>query len=101
MARCYSIIYPCSDGVGRTGTFITIHAQMERMKSEAVVDMFQYIKAIRIQRAGMVSNKVINAACFSLYDVHYIFISQQDQYEFCHQVLADFLDAFDTYANFK
>ncbi len=28
------------------------------MKSEAVVDMFQYIKAIRIQRAGMVSNKV-------------------------------------------
>ncbi len=49
----------------------------------------------------MVSNKVINAACFSLYDVHYIFISQQDQYEFCHQVLADFLDAFDTYANFK
>ncbi len=58
MARCYSIIYPCSDGVGRTGTFITIHAQMERIKSEAVVDMFQYIKAIRIQRADMVSNKV-------------------------------------------
>ncbi len=47
-----------NDGVGRTGTFITIHAQMERMKSEAVVDMFQYIKTIRIQRAGMVSNKV-------------------------------------------
>ncbi len=31
---------------------------MERMKSEAVVDMFQYIKVIRIQRADMVSNKV-------------------------------------------
>ena len=25
----------------------------------------------------------------------------QDQYEFCHHVLADFLDGFDTYANFK
>ena len=25
----------------------------------------------------------------------------QDQYEFGHQVLADFLDGFDTYANFK
>ena len=25
----------------------------------------------------------------------------QEQYEFCHQVLADFLDEFDTYANFK
>ncbi len=57
LARCY--LFPRSDGVGRTGAFITIHAQMERMKSEAVVDLFQYIKAIRIQRAGMVSNKVI------------------------------------------
>ncbi len=47
-----------SDGVGRTGAFITIHAQMERMKSEAVVDLFQYVKAIRIQRSDMVSNKV-------------------------------------------
>ena len=53
-----NIFFPCSDGVGRTGAFITIHAQMERMKSEAVVDMFQYIKAIRIQKADMVSNKV-------------------------------------------
>ncbi len=52
-------LFPCSDGVGRTGAFITIHAQMERMKSEAVVDMFQYIKAIRVQRADMVSNKVL------------------------------------------
>ena len=25
----------------------------------------------------------------------------QEQYEFCHHVLADFLDGFDTYANFK
>ena len=29
-----------SDGVGRTGAFITFYAQME---SEAVVDMFQYV----------------------------------------------------------
>ncbi len=38
-----------SDGVGRTDAFITIHAQMDRMKSEAVhvIDMFHNIKAIR------------------------------------------------------
>ena len=48
----------CSDGVGRTGAFITMHAQMERMKAEAVINIFQFIKAIRIQRAGLVSNKV-------------------------------------------
>ena len=48
----------CSDGVGRTGAFISTHAEMERMKAETVVDLFQFIKGIRTQRAGMVSNKV-------------------------------------------
>ena len=33
-------------------------AQMERMKSEAVVDVFQFIKSILFQRAGLVANKV-------------------------------------------
>ncbi len=31
----------------------------------------------------------------------FILFILQDQYQFCHQVLADFLDEFDTYANFK
>ena len=35
-----------------------MHAQMERMKSEAVVDVFQFIKSVRFQRAGLVANKV-------------------------------------------
>ncbi len=48
----------CSDGVGRSGTFITIHAQMERMKSEGVIDVFQFIKSVRFQRAGLVTNEV-------------------------------------------
>ncbi len=48
----------CSDGVGRTGAFIATHAEMERMKAETVVDLFQFIKASRFQRAGLVSNKV-------------------------------------------
>ena len=54
----------CSDGVGRTGAFIATHAEMERMKAETVVDLFQFIKASRLQRAGLVSNKVqINLYC--------------------------------------
>ena len=52
------IVHLCSDGVGRTGAFISAHAEMERMKAETVVDLFQFIKGMRIQRAGMVSNKV-------------------------------------------
>ncbi len=53
----------------------------------------------------MVSNKVIMqydvslAAC--VHCLMLILIILQDQYQFCHQVLADFLDEFDTYANFK
>ena len=50
----------CSDGVGRTGAFIATHAEMERMKAETVVDLFQFIKAVRVQRAGLVSSKVCN-----------------------------------------
>ena len=47
-----------SDGVGRTGAFISTHAEMERMKAESVVDLFQFVKGIRVQRPGMVANKV-------------------------------------------
>ena len=47
-----------SDGVGRTGTFICIHAQLERLKTEGVFDFFQFIKSARMQRAGLVSDSV-------------------------------------------
>ena len=87
----------CSDGVGRTGTFISTHAEMERMKAETVVDLFQFIKSIRTQRAGMVSNKV----AIKSYSSIRLTLHLQDQYEFCHHVLTDFLNEFDTYANFK
>ena len=30
-----------------------------------------------------------------------IFFFMQAQYKFCHEALADFLDGFETYANFK
>ncbi len=44
--------------MGRSGTFICIHAQQDRMKTEAVIDIFHYIKSIRIQRAGLVADLV-------------------------------------------
>ena len=56
----------CSDGVGRTGAFISTHAEMERMKAETVVDLFQFIKGIRTQRAGMVSNKVAKVTAYCI-----------------------------------
>ena len=53
-----TVLYSCSDGVGRTGTFICLHSQLERLKTEGVVDFFQAVKAARIQRAGMVLDSV-------------------------------------------
>ena len=47
-----------SDGVGRTGTFICIHSQLERLKTEGVVDIFQSIKSARVHRAGLVQSVV-------------------------------------------
>jgi protein tyrosine phosphatase len=48
----------CSDGVGRTGSFICIHSQLERLKTEGVVDFFQGAKSARIQRAGLIPDDV-------------------------------------------
>ena len=53
-----SYITSYSDGVGRTGTFLTIHSQVERLKTEGVVDFLQAIKSARLHRAGLVPNTV-------------------------------------------
>ena len=45
--------------MGRTGTFICIHAMLERMNSEGVVDFFQFIKASRINRPDIVREQVL------------------------------------------
>ena len=47
-----------SNGIGRTGVFITLHAQLERLKIEGVIDVFQFIKFAREQREGLVSTPV-------------------------------------------
>jgi len=47
-----------SDGVGRTGAFTTIYAQIERIKAEQMADIFQFIKGSRFQRAEIIYNEV-------------------------------------------
>ena len=54
-------VLPLSDGVGRTGTFICLHSQLERLKTEGVVDFLQAVKASRIQRPGLVPDAVCSA----------------------------------------
>ena len=47
-----------SDGVGRTGAFITIYSQLERAKVEGVADIFQFVKQSRMDRVGLVATAV-------------------------------------------
>ena len=54
-----------SDAVGRTGTFICLHAQLERLKTEGVVDFFQYIKSARVHRAWLVTEVVSTESSFT------------------------------------
>ncbi len=52
------IVVHCSGGIGRTGTFIAIDILLERLKTEGVVDVFQTVRALRLQRIGMVRTVV-------------------------------------------
>ena len=53
-----SSFHSYSDGMSRTGTFLIIHSQIERLKTEGVVDILQAVKSARLQRAGLVLNAV-------------------------------------------
>jgi len=48
----------CSAGVGRTGVFCAVFSLIERMKAEALVDVFMTVKLLREQRPAMVQTKV-------------------------------------------
>uniref|UniRef100_A0A672SFP8 Receptor-type tyrosine-protein phosphatase epsilon n=1 Tax=Sinocyclocheilus grahami TaxID=75366 RepID=A0A672SFP8_SINGR len=74
------IVVHCSAGAGRTGTFIALSNILERVKAEGLLDVFQTVKSLRMQRPHMV---------------------QTEQYDFCYRVVQDFVDIFSDYANFK
>ena len=50
--------------MGRTGVFITAMSEIERVKVEGEIDLFQTVKAIRVQRPNMVSTVVSYKAFF-------------------------------------
>ena len=47
-----------SAGVGRTGCFVALTVVLERMRCEGVLDIFQTVKMLRIQRPAMVQTLV-------------------------------------------
>uniref|UniRef100_A0A7N8X8F7 protein-tyrosine-phosphatase n=1 Tax=Mastacembelus armatus TaxID=205130 RepID=A0A7N8X8F7_9TELE len=77
----HPIVVHCSAGAGRTGTFIALSNILERVKAEGLLDVFQTVKSLRMQRPHMVQTV--------------------EQYDFCYRVVQDFVDTFSDYANFK
>ena len=71
------------------------------VKTEGVVDIFQAIKSARMQRPGLVSDSVSHNATLSGCYISMWCFSPQAQYAFCHEVVASYVDTFETYANFK
>ena len=51
-----SLLY--SSGVGRTGVFIALCIVLERYTVEGMIDLFQTVKTLRIQRSAMVQTRV-------------------------------------------
>ena len=75
------VIVACNDGLGRSCTFIAIWSLIEQLKTEGQIDVLNTVKSIRTQRPGA--------------------IPELEQYILCHEVVVDYLDAFEEYSNFK
>ena len=54
------LAHPSSDGMSRSGVFITCMSEIERVKVEGAVDIFQTVKTARAQRPHMVYTSVSN-----------------------------------------
>ena len=99
------IVVHCSDTVTRSGMFCAIATTIERCKTDGVVDVFQVVKALRVQKPGAVPTVV--SGCMSVgyiwRDIVNISVSplMQDNYEHIFDTILVYLESFDTYANFQ
>ena len=57
-SNIYALYYACSDTVGRSGMLCAMMSTIERCKTERVVDVFQMVKALRVQKPGAVQTVV-------------------------------------------
>ena len=65
----FTVCVSCSDTVSRSGMFCAIATTIERCKAEGVVDVFQVVKALRVQKPGAVRTVVSGYTDYQSYDV--------------------------------
>ena len=73
--------------------FIALHIMLERMVVEGLVDVFQTIKNLRIQRPAMVRTLVSQYSVMA--EVHNHIPGPQEQYQFCYTAALDYLETSD------
>ena len=94
------IVVHCSDTVTRSGMFCAIATTIERCKTEGVVDVFQVVKALRVQKPGAVPTVVSRCIYLNLGELR-IFSFMQENYKHIFNTILVYLESFDTYANFQ
>ena len=70
-----------SDGMSRSGVFITCMTEIERVKVEGGVDIFQTVKAARAQRPHMVYDSV--SYCLQAATIHFTPAGPPYRYVLC------------------
>ena len=53
-----NVVFPPSDGAGRSGVYIAIDANIELCEEDGVFDVYGYLKKIRGLRRGLVETLV-------------------------------------------
>ena len=93
--------------------FCAIATTIDRCKSESVVDVFQVVKAQRIQKPGLVLTVVSivspSPSLLSLLISIFLWVftclvsshHMQEQYQFVFETVLTFLETFVMYSNFK
>ena len=61
-----------SDGMDRTGTYICIASEVEHIRLEGSLDVFQSVKLARCQRPHPVSKEVHSSVCLSVFKSAYL-----------------------------
>ena len=80
--------------------FCAIATTIEWCKTEGVVDVFQVVKALRVQKPGAVRTVVSHYPTCSVWCSECPSLSQV-QYQTIFEAVLMFLDSFETYANFQ
>jgi protein tyrosine phosphatase len=50
------VLIHCSDGGGRSGVYCMVDANLELLEEDGVLDVFGYLKKLRMSRKGLVDN---------------------------------------------